>query len=88
MSQHLYAETLLAPGLGCSFHWRFQNSGRYIHDIIDQDSPVLGALKRAVDRFENTVFELNADKPDLIAWANSQASNATRTRVLEKLTVW
>ena len=31
-----------------------------------------GALGRAIDRFERTVFELSANKPTLIEWANSQ----------------
>ena len=31
-----------------------------------------GALGRAIDRFERTVFELSVNKPTLIEWANSQ----------------
>lgn len=72
MPQHLYAETLLAPGLGVSFQWRFQACGLHLLDAIDRESPVHGALRRAIERFEGTVFELAPDKPTLIEWANSQ----------------
>ena len=69
---HLYAETLLNPGLGVSFQWRYQNNGRYLLAVLDPESPVHGALAQSIDRFENTVFELALDKPTLIEWANSQ----------------
>ena len=69
---HLYAETLLSPGLGGAFQWRYQNNGRQLLAIIDPESPVYGALAQAIDRFENTVFDLAPDKPSLIEWANSQ----------------
>ena len=72
MPQHLYAETLLAPGLGVTFQWRYQNNGRDLLAIIDPESPVYGALGQAIARFENTVFDLAANKPTLIEWANSQ----------------
>ena len=71
-SPHLYAETLLNPGLGVSFQWRYQNNGRHLLAVLDPESPVHGALGQAIDRFENTVFELALDKPTLIEWANSQ----------------
>ena len=69
---HLYSETLLTPGLGVSFQWRHQNNGRSLLGVLDKESPVYGALGRAIDRFERTVFELSANKPTLIEWANSQ----------------
>jgi len=69
---HLFAESLLSPGLGVAFLWRFQNNGRELLDILDPESPVHGALGQAIDRFENTVFELALNKPNLIEWANSQ----------------
>jgi tetratricopeptide (TPR) repeat protein len=72
LPQHLYAETLLSPGLGVVFQWRFQNCGHHLLDILDPASPVHGALRQAIERFENTVFELAPDKPTLIEWANSQ----------------
>ena len=72
MPQHLYAETLLTPGLGGSFLWRFENHGRGLLDVVDRESPVYGALSQAINRFEHTVFELALDKPSLIEWANSQ----------------
>ena len=74
MPQHLYAETLLAPGLGVSFQWRYQNTGRGLLDLIDPESPVIRALGQAIERFENTVFDLTLNKPTLIEWANSQAT--------------
>ena len=74
MPQHLYAETLLAPGLDVSFQWRHQNNGRDLLAIIDPESPVYAALGQAVQRFENTVFDLVANKPTLIEWANSHDS--------------
>lgn len=70
--QHLYAETLLCPGLGLSFQWRFQNNGQGMLSIIDPESPTRGAIDQALERFEYTVFELAANKPTLIEWANSQ----------------
>ncbi len=72
MPQHLYAETLLAPGLDVSFQWRHQNNGRDLLAIIDPESPVYGALSQAIQRFERTVFDLELNKPTLIEWANSQ----------------
>ena len=72
MPQHLYSETLLTPGLGGSFQWRYQNDGRYLLAVLDPESPVRGALTEAILRFENTVFELAPNKPTLIEWANSQ----------------
>ena len=72
MPQHLFAETLLAPGLGVSFQWRYQNKGRDLLSIMDRESPVYGALGQAIDRFEHTVFDLAPNKPTLIEWANSQ----------------
>ncbi len=72
MPHHLYAETLLTPGLGVSFQWRYQNNGRDLLAIIDPDSPVYRALGQAIDRFENTVFELLPNKATLIEWANAQ----------------
>lgn len=69
---HLYAETLLTPGLGGALLWRYQRNGRALLEILDRDSPVYGALGQAIDRFENTVFELALNKPSLIEWANSQ----------------
>lgn len=69
---HLYAETLLTPGLGTSLQWRYQNNGRELLSILDPESPVYGALGQAIDRFENTVFQLALNKPTLIEWANSQ----------------
>ena len=69
---HLYAETLLAPGLGVTFQWRYQNNGRELLDVLDSDSPVRGALGQAIERYERTVFELALNKPTLIEWANSQ----------------
>ncbi len=69
---HLYAETLLSPGLGGAFLWRYQNDGRELLSILDRESPVYGALGQAIARFENTVFELSLNKPSLIEWANSQ----------------
>jgi len=68
----LYAETLLAPGLRVSFQWRYQNNGRDLLAVLDPESPVNGALGQAIERFENTVFELAPNKPTLIEWANSQ----------------
>jgi len=70
----LYAETLLAPGLRVSFQWRYQNNGRDLLTILDPESPVHGALGQAIERFENTVFELALNKPTLIEWANSQGT--------------
>ena len=72
MPQHLYAETVLAPGLGVTFQWRYQNNGRNLLELLDPESPVVRALGQAIDRFENTVFELALNKPTLIEWANSQ----------------
>jgi len=72
MPHHLYAETLLAPGLNSVFQWRYQSDGRDLLGIIDPESPVYRALGQAIDRFENTVFELEVNKPTLIEWANSQ----------------
>ena len=72
MPQHLYAETLLAPGLGVTFQWRYQNDARDLLAILDPESPVYGALRQSIERFENTVFELALDKPTLIEWANSE----------------
>jgi len=72
LPQHLYAETLLTPGLGGSFQWRFQNNGRCLLQVVDPESPVYRALGQAVDRFENTVFELALEKPTLIEWANAE----------------
>ncbi len=72
MLQHLYAETLLCPGLDLSFQWRFQNNGWGLLDVIDPESPTRGAFEQALERFEYTVFELAANKPTLIEWANSQ----------------
>jgi len=74
MPHHIYAETLLAPGLNSSFHWRYQNDGRELLNIIDAESPVYGALGQAIDRFEFTVFELSINKPTLIEWANAQST--------------
>jgi len=71
---HLYAESLLAPGLGASFQWRHQNNGTDLLAILDRESPVYGALRQAIERFEHTVFELSLNKPNLIEWANSQAT--------------
>ena len=72
MPEHLYAETLLVPGLDVSFQWRYQNTGGDLLSIIDPESPVYRALKQSVERFENTVFDLAPEKPTLIEWANSQ----------------
>jgi tetratricopeptide (TPR) repeat protein len=72
LPQHLYAETLLTPGLGGSFQWRYQNHGRGLLSVVDPESPVYRALGQAIDRFENTVFALTLNKPNLIEWANAQ----------------
>ena len=72
MPEHLYAETLLVPGLSVSFQWRYQNTGGDLLSIIDPASPVYRALKQSIERFENTVFDLAANKPTLVEWANSQ----------------
>lgn len=72
MPHHLFAETLLAPGLTANFQWRYQNSGKDLLSIMDRASPVYGALSQSINRFENTVFELTPNKPTLIEWANSQ----------------
>ncbi len=69
---HLYAEALLAPGLDVSFQWRYQGNGRELLGVLDEDSPVRGALGQAIERYERTVFELYLNKPTLIEWANSQ----------------
>jgi hypothetical protein len=69
--ESLYAETLLSPGLGLGFQWRFQDNGRYLLAILDSDSPVSGAIAQAIERFENTTFALSPNKPTLIEWANS-----------------
>ena len=74
MPQHLYAETILVPGLDISFQWRHQNNGRTLLSLVDPESPVYRALGQSIDRFENTVFELEANKPTLIEWANSEAT--------------
>ena len=71
---HLYAETLLTPGLGNSFQWRHQSNGRKLLDIVDRESPVYGAISQSIERFEHTVFDLALNKPSLIEWANSQAT--------------
>jgi len=55
-----------------SFQWRHQNTSRDLLALIDPESPVYGALRKAIARFEETVFELTLDKPTLIEWANSQ----------------
>ena len=72
MPSHLYAETLLAPGLGITFQWRLLDGGQDLLALIDRESPVYGALVQAIERFEHTVFELAPNKPTLIEWANSQ----------------
>ena len=69
---HLYAEMVLAPGLDITFQWRYQNNGRELLGILDEDSPVVGALGQAIERYERTVFQLSPNKPTLIEWANSQ----------------
>ena len=67
MPGHLYAETLLAPGLGVTFQWRYQNDADDLLAILDPESPVYGALRQAIERFENTVFELAAlGKPSIL----------------------
>ena len=71
---HLYAETLLTPGLGNSFQGRYQSIGRKLLDIVDRESPVYGAISQSIERFEHTVFDLVLNKPSLIEWANSQAT--------------
>ena len=71
---HLYAETLLSPGLDVVFLWRHQGNGRDLINILHEDSPVRGALGQAIERYEGTVFELALNKPTLIEWANSQHS--------------
>jgi len=71
---HLYAETLLVPGLSTTFQWRYQRNGTELLDVLDPESPVCSALGQSIERYENTVFELTLNKPTLIEWANSQAT--------------
>ena len=61
MPQHLYAETLLAPGLGVVFQWRFQNCGHHLLDFLDPASPVHGALRQDEDGGESEEGEGKGD---------------------------
>lgn len=83
MRQHLYADTLLAPGLGIVFQWRHQNNGQGLLALIDPESPIHGALGSAIERFENTVFELRRDKPSLLDWATSLGTLQDEAAVTE-----
>ena len=71
MPLSLYAETLLTPGLGTPFMWRFdspkQQVSRDLLGLLDPESPVYGAWDQAIDRFERTVFSLELNKPTLIS---------------------
>ena len=61
MSNHLYAETMLTPGLGIPFQWRFQNCGRDLLELMDRESPVYGALEHAIERcFTNGIPQAHA----------------------------
>ena len=87
MSQHLYAETLLTPGLGVPIAWRYQNKAQYLIELLDSDSPVRGALSQAIDRYGDTFFELAPNKETLIEWANSQ-NTLVDTADVRELRLW
>ena len=72
MPLNLYAEPVASPGLGVPLQWRYQNDAAHIVDILDRESPVCGAIKQAIERYENTVFELAPDKKSMVDWATSQ----------------
>ena len=73
MAKHLYAETLLTPGLGIPFQWRYGGSESDLLSLMDRESPVYGALEQSINRFDYTTFDLALNKPTLIEWANSQS---------------
>ena len=74
MAKHLYAETLLTPGLGIPFQWRYGGSESDLLSLMDRESPVYGALEQSINRFDYTTFDLALNKPTLIEWANSQSN--------------
>ena len=72
MPQNLFAETLLTPGLEIPIAWRHENRSDYLIELLDEDSPVCGALSQAIDRYGDTFLEIAPNKETLIEWANSQ----------------
>ena len=84
MPLNLYAEPVASPGLGVPLQWRYQNNAAHIVDVLDPESPVCGAINQAIQRYENTVFELAADKKSLVDWATAQHSIEDEAIVIEQ----